>query len=393
MKYLVILFLGLIVSTLLSGQSRKELEEQRKKTLEEITYVDNLLSETAKEKTTGLNQLRIIGNKLVLRESVISDMRKEIQLLDERIKLNTLAVGLMENDLVILRKDYARTIVNSYKAGKGNPELGYILSAKDFNQGYKRLKYLQQVTKFRHQETETIQELLNEVEISRKKLQEDLEKISNLKSSEEGQKSLLQKEQDKKKRMVTTLGNKEKQLKQELEEKKRIARKTEAEIARVIEEEKKKAVKTELTPEMKLIGESFAENKGRLPWPVEKGVITSQFGPHNHPVLEYVKENNIGIEITCSGVTAARSVFKGQVTRVFSISGANMAVIIKHGKYFSVYQNLVNVKVKKDDTVETKQDIAEVFCDLENGSKSILNFFILEDIKYYDPELWIVKKR
>jgi septal ring factor EnvC (AmiA/AmiB activator) len=392
MKGALLIFLGIFITSLLSGQSRKELEEKRRKTLEDISYVDNLLKETVKEKSTGLNQLNIIGNKLGLRENVISGMRSEIGLLTERIGLNTLAVNLMEKDLIILRKDYARTIVNSYKAGKGNPDLGYILSAKDFNQGYKRLRYLQQVTKFRHQETEIILELKQQVEKSKLKLQEDLVNISDLKNSEEKQKSLLQQEQERKKRLVTSLGNKEKQLKRELEEKKNIAEKIETEIARIIEEEKKKALRSDLTPEMKLIGEDFSDNKGRLPWPVEKGVITSQFGLHNHPVLAYVKENNIGIEITSSGETSVRSIFKGQVVRVFSISGGNMAIIIRHGKYYSVYQNLVKVKVKKDDMVETKQEIAEVFCDNENGSKSILTFMIFEEREKFDPELWIAKK-
>ena len=107
----------------------------------------------------------------------------------------------------------------------------------------------------------------------------------------------------------------------------------EKEIARIIEEERKKVIKSDKTPEQKLIGENFAENKGRLPWPVEKGIITSQFGIQKHPVLKYVTENNIGIEITSLGKTAVRSIFKGEVARVFSVQGANMIVIIRHGKY------------------------------------------------------------
>jgi hypothetical protein len=174
MKVISIVFFGIFICAHLLGQTRKDLEEQRKKTLEEISYVDNLLKETTKEKSTGVNQLKIIGNKLALRENVIYGMREEINLLTERIGLNTLAVDMMEKDLVIMKQDYARTIVNSYKAGKGNPELGYILSAQDFNQGYKRLKYLQQVTKFRHQETEIILELKSQVGSSKERLQEDL---------------------------------------------------------------------------------------------------------------------------------------------------------------------------------------------------------------------------
>jgi septal ring factor EnvC (AmiA/AmiB activator) len=392
MKIFITIFLIICLGISLKGQTRRDLEEQRKKTLEEITYVDNLLQETSKEKSTGINQLKIIGNKLVLRENVISGMREEIDLLSERIDLNTMAIDMMEKDLVVMRRDYARTIVNSYKARKGNPELGYILSAKDFNQGYKRLKYLQQVAEFRHHETEVILELLDQIEKTKIKLQEDLYVVSDLKGKEEKQKSLLQQEQDKKKRLVNSFGNKEKHLKKDLEEKRKIAKKLEAEIAKIIEEERKKSLKTELTPEQKLIGENFAENKGRLPWPVEKGIITSRFGSHKHPVLEYVNEDNPGIEITSIDKTPVRSVFKGQVVRVFAISGANSGIIIKHGKFYTVYQDLINIRVKTGDMVETKQEIADVYYDPENGSKAILKFLIFQEKEKVDPELWITKK-
>ena len=393
MKLLLILFLNIFFIQLVSGQTRKELEDKRKKTLEEISYVDNLLKETEKEKSTSINQLKIIGNKLVLRETVISGMREEIALLSGRIDLNESAIDIMEKDLVVMKRDYARTIVNSYKAKKGNPALVYILSSKDFNQGYKRLKYLQQITIFRHKETEIILELLEQIEKSKEKLQEDLLNVSDLKDKEERQKKLLQQEQERKRGLVSSLGNKEKQLKKDLDEKRRIAEKIETEISRIIEEEKRKAIKTELTPEMKLISENFEENKGRLPWPVEKGLITSQFGLQKHPVLAYVTENNIGIEITSLDKTIVRSIFKGQVVRVFPISGAFMSVIIRHGKYYSAYQNLVNVKIKTGDMIETKQEIGEVFCDTEKGSKSILKFYIFEEKEKVDPELWIAKKR
>ena len=391
MRFIFIIVISVLFIGRITGQTRKELEDQRKKTLEEISYVDNLLKETTKEKSTGLDQLKIIGNKLNLRENVISGMKEEINLLNERIELNTLAVEMMDKDLVLMKREYAKTIINTYKSKKGNPEIVYILSAKDFNQGYKRIKYLQQVTRYRHQETEIIVELQNQIEKSKEKLQEDLSNISDLKSKEERQKSILQQEQDKKKRIVQTFSNKEKQLKKDLEEKKKTAQKIEAELARIIEEERKKRVSTDLTPEQKLIGDNFADNKGRLPWPVEKGIITSQFGEHQHPVLANVTEKNIGIEITSSGKTIARSVFKGQVMRVFPISGENLAVMIRHGKFLSVYYNLKVVWVKNGDNVELKQPIGEVFSDPDNGLKAVLKFVLFEE-KYLDPEIWMSKR-
>ena len=392
MKYLLLFIVSLFgFYAGLRGQSKAELEEQRKKTLEEIAYVDNLLKTTEKEKTQSINAVKIIGNKLNLRESVIKGMRDEISLLTERINLNTTALDMMEKDLIKLKKDYAGVIVNSYKSQKGNPELVYILSAKDFNQGYKRLKYLQQIAKYRRKETEIILELKEQIETSKEKLQTDLERVSDLKDNEEHQKSLLQNEQEKKQRMVKSLNSKERQLRKEWEAKKKIARKIDGEIARIIEEERKKAILTDNTPEQKLIGDNFVENRGRLPWPVEKGVITSHFGVQKHPVLKYLTENNIGIEITSSGKMSARSVFQGEVVRVAAIPGANMTVIIQHGKYRSVYMNIVNVKVKQGDKIATKQSIGDVYSDPAANNNSILKFMICQDIKFIDPELWISK--
>jgi murein hydrolase activator len=372
------------------SQTRSELEEQRQKTLEEITYVDNLLKNTEKQKSESLNSLRMLGKKVNLRENIISGMGQEIELLNERINTNRIAIDMMENDLLELKEDYTRTILNSYKSQKTNPEIVYILSARDFNQGYKRMKYLQQVSKFRRNESEVISELKFEIETTKERLESDLMKISDLRQTEMQQKELLQAEQQRKQKLVKNLGNKEKQLKRDLEQKKILADRIERAIARIIEEERKKSVKNELTPEQKLIGDDFAVNKGRLPWPVEKGVITSHFGVHQHPVLKYVTENNFGIEITSSGKTAARSIFKGEVTAITAISGANMTVIIRHGNYLSVYTNLVNVRVKKGEKVGTKEVIGDVYQDPSANYNATIKFMIFES-KYVDPEIWIAK--
>lgn len=372
------------------AQSRADLEAQRQKNLEEIAYVDNLISSTAKEKSASLSSLKMLGNKLNLRESVIKGMSEEISLLKERIELNRLAIDVMENDLMELRREYSNAIINSYKSKKVNPDIVYILSAKDFNQGYKRMKYLQQVSKIRRNESEIISELIEEINESKKRLESDLNRIAELQGKEIQQKYLLQNEQAKRQKMVKTLNAKEKQLRQELDEKKKIQKRIERELNRIIEEERRKSAGTALTPEQKIISDNFLDNKGRLPWPVERGIITAHFGTYQNPVLKYVTERNDGIDITSSGITRARSIFKGEVTAVTAIQGANMTVIIKHGKYLSVYNNLVNLKIKKGDKVETKQIIGDVFTDDKNNSSSTIKFMIFEQ-KFLDPELWLAK--
>ncbi len=393
MKYLfLILFLAVWSASVLSGQSRSELEEMRKKNLQEIEYVDRLLKTTASQKTENVNELRVIGRKLNLREKLIDEYGQEINLLEYRIGLNALATEMLEQDLNELKKDYANSILSAYKATKGTPALAFILSAADFNQGYKRLKYIQQVAKYRRKESETIETLYTQLQGTKDRLEKDRKNVSDLKNKEVRQKQILRQEQDRKEKLVSNLSRKEKQLKQELDEKRRIARQIEKEIERLIEAERKKSETVPMSAEMKVIGESFGENRGRIPWPVDRGIITSHFGSHQHPVLKNVIEDNIGIEITSSGPTKAKSVFKGEVGGVFAISGANMAVIIRHGKYLTVYQNLVNVVVKAGDSVSLGQVIGDVYVDNGDGGKAELKFMVYEEKKKLDPEQWLTKK-
>jgi len=375
------------------GQTRKELEDQRKKTLEEISYVDNLLKTTTKQKSQGMSDLKVLVNRISLREDVISGLRNEISLLNYRIELNTLAISLMESDLVELRKDYAGSIRLAYKASKGYHPAMFVFSAEDFNQGYKRLKYIQQSARFRRRQAETISEVVKEVNESRKRLENDRFKLTDLRGREETQKQLLEQEQKKKQTLVKELSGKEKKLQQDLEAKKKIAARIQSEITKIIEEEKKKAVRTDLTPDQKLTGSDFAGNKGLLPWPVERGIITGKFGTQKHPVLKNVDVDNIGIEITSVGNTPVRSVFRGEVVSVIVIQGGNIAVIIRHGRYLTVYQDIVNVRVKPGDKVETKQTIADLFIEPEAGNKGVLNFMVFDEGKRLNPEIWIAPKK
>lgn len=392
MKKIFVVVISICLSLPVFSQTRKELDEKRKNTLEEIEYVDRLLKKTTKEKSDNINEIRVIGRKLSLREKIINEYGDEITLLEYRMSLNQTACSMMEDDLKTLGEEYKKSIINAYKTTKGNPAIAYVLASKDINQGYKRLKYMQQIARYRRNEAEIITDIYNQLQTTKAKLTADLNTVSDLKAKEERQKEILNNEQQSKEKLVRSLTNKEKELKKQLEEKKKIAKQIEAEIAKIIEEEKKKVVTAPVSKEMKITGDSFESNKGKLPWPVQKGIVTSHFGLQPHPVLAHVMEDNIGIEITTDEDVAAKAVFKGQVVRVFAISGANMAVIIRHGKFLTVYQNLVNVKVKAGENVSTGQTVGDIFRDSAEGDKSVLKFMIYEEKTKLDPEVWLSKK-
>ena len=114
-----------------------------------------------------------------------------------------------------------------------------------------------------------------------------------------------------------------------------------------------------MTPDAIALSNSFAANRGRLPWPVERGVITGYFGPHKHPVAQVIVDNN-GIDIQTSANATARAVFEGTVTSVFPVDGSGMNVLVSHGEFFTVYANLASVNVSKGQKVSTKQAIGTV---------------------------------
>ena len=202
----VIFFLTVALNYCLSAQSRSELEELRKKNLQEIEYVDKLLRSTATEKKENLNELSVIGKKLNLREKLINEYGEEISLLEYRISLNRLAIEMLEQDIENLKEEYARSIMSAYKATKGTPALAFILSSADFNQGYKRLKYIQQVARFRRSESETIRTIYVEIQSTKEKLESDRKNVNDLKNKEERQKQILRDEQNKKESLVKHTG-------------------------------------------------------------------------------------------------------------------------------------------------------------------------------------------
>lgn len=391
MKYLA--FIVLVFAGLgLHAQTRSELEERRKKTLEEIDYVNNMLQATAKQRAAGTGELKIISSRIGLRENVITGLKSEIELVNTRIGLNTLAISMMESDLIRLRNEYAANIRSAWNVRKDYHPAIFILSARDFNQGYKRMKYIQQAARFRRRQSEIISDIVVQVSNTRGRLEHDRVRLDELKNREENQKKQLETDYQRQQRLIRELSGREKQLQQDLESKRKIANQIQAEITRMIEAERKKAATSELTPEQVLIGNDFVTNRGRLPWPVERGIITSKYGEQSHPVMKHVKLDNHGIEITCSGKTQVRAVFKGEVKSVIGITGGNMAVIIRHGKFLTVYQNIINVKVKPGDMVDTKHVIGDLYMETDGSNRGILNFYVYEETKRLNPEIWLAGK-
>ncbi len=393
-KIPIIIGILAVCAMLLQGQDREELERQKQKAFDEIKLARELMEKTAAERSSSLQQLRILQNGINSRDRLIRTLESEIEILDEEISLAQEQIRKLEAQNNKNRDEYARMIYYAYRNHTEYEKLMYILAGESISQSYQRYKYLKYIAEYRERKGEEIEQLIDELE--KKKAEQDSlrnEKLNLLESKESEQVKLVS-QRNRRTEMVNELKKQENKLKRDIEEKERIARQLEAEIRRIIEEEARKLnannMVAALTPEQQLVGNDFKRNKGKLPWPVERGMITAGFGKNEYAGLVGSSYNNNGIDINTTPGTKVRAVFEGEVTKVFAILGANYTVLIRHGEYLSVYQNLVNVRVKTGDKVLTKEVLGEAFTD-DNQQVGMVHFEVWQERNILNPEDWISK--
>lgn len=389
-----ILFLMIIIG--LNAQSLDDLRNRKEKAAAEIRLTNELLEKAKENEKISLNQLRLINNSINQRNKLISAQNSEIKLLQEFIDDNTMVVRMFQEDLKGIKEEYAEMIRFAYKNRNTSDYLIFLLSSNNFNQAYKRHLYLKQYTGFRKVQAQTIESIQNILDVKAKDLSRQKDEKSRLLAEMEDENRNLKNDKQQQDSYIRKMQQEQRSLQQKIREQQRIERDLENQIQKIIEEEAKKARDAgkpgyALTPEQKLIGDNFGQNKSRLPWPVERGIITEHFGEHNHPTLKNIVLNNNGVDIATEPGAKARSVFTGEVSRVFAISGGNMAVIIRHGSYLSVYSNLSEVTVKAGDKVTIKQNIGSVYTDVNEGNNTILKFQVWFENQKMDPEVWLVK--
>ena len=395
-RALVLTIIFLVFQVVCFAQSLTDLQKKKADAAKEIEYTSKLLNEAEKNERISVNRLRLLNNRINQRNLLISSIKSEIDVYQDFINDNTEVVEMMNNDLQKIRDEYARLIRSAYRHKNTDDLIMFLLSADNFNQAYRRFLYMKRYTEYRQKQAETIatlQAVLNE-QVS--KLEQQQKVKQQLVNETQQETKQLAGEKSQQSSIVQKLQKQQRSLRQKLNQQRRIEQQLEREIERIIAEEARKnreagAPEYALTPEQKLVSDNFEQNKRRLPWPVERGVITEHFGIHQHPVLKTVQIRNNGINIATEAGAKVRAVFNGEVSRVFGITGGNTAVIIRHGKYLTVYSNLREVTVKKGDKVKTKQDIGTVFTDIDDGNKSILKFQIWRENQKLDPEDWIVK--
>ncbi len=404
-----ILFIIMVPGLLSLAQETKEKLQKNKKQLEaEINYTNTLLEQTRKNKQNSLNRLVILSKQIEKRQSLIETISTEVDQIQVQFDQQNLQIGKLSDEIKKMKEEYARMIYYAYKNLNSYNRLLFIFSAKDFNQAYRRLIYYQQYSAYRRTQAELIRAAQIDLTNKHRVLEDTKRNKMTLVLSKEQEKSRLTLEKEDKDKSVRELSQKEQKLRTTLNEKKLTAEKLQKEIERQIAAEirastdkakrvnkkdntiRMESTKSEimLSPVEMELSNSFAANKGRLPWPSERGIITGTFGEHPHPVLKYVKVKNNGVDISTEKGSSIRTVFKGKVSRVMSFQNLNKVVIIRHGEYLTVYSNLEEVNVKDGQEVTTKQIIGKVHTNPDDA-KTELHFELWLGKSIQNPQEWL----
>ncbi|PVY37237.1 murein hydrolase activator EnvC family protein [Pontibacter virosus] len=402
--FLIILLLPLVTQAQ-KQKSKAQLEKEKKENLNRIKEANRILQQTKVQKEASIGQLNAIQEKIAVQKGVISTISREIQLLESGMKETEGIVGELQADLESLKAEYATMVYAASKTANSYNKLMFVFAAESFNQMVRRFRYLQQYSEARKKQVEQI----NKVQVAL------TGQLRTLESQREEKRGLLNKQVVENKNllslrtqqdsMIQKLSKQEEQLKKEVAQRQQAVRKLDNLIADIVKEEIARAAraareegratsgssnKITLTPEAALISSSFAGNRGRLAWPVDRGFISQKFGRHNHPVLKGVVIENRGIDIQTSQGEPARAIFEGKVLTVASVPGMNNIVMVQHGEYFAVYAKLRTVNVKEGQVVKHKDVIGTVYTDA-NGTTE-LQFQLWKNNTNLNPESWIRPK-
>jgi septal ring factor EnvC (AmiA/AmiB activator) len=411
--FLFLLFFCLATPMWSQPTTQEQLEERKAKIQLEIQEKEQLLQSVKSKEKSIVTQLLIQKEKIGLKEKLIKTTEKQTKLLSNDIYTNQLKINQLNRDLDQLRKDYAEMIVKSYKSRSEQSRAMFLLSSQNFLQAYKRAQYMKQYASYRKMQGEEIKGKTNQLVVYNNKIGAQKNEKEKLIVENEKEKQQLVKEKQEQEKIANQIKKEKGKITAEIKKKQQETKKIDAQIQKLIRESiaaankktaaanaktnpkttaaEKKAIESStkivLTPEGKLVSDNFKANKGRLPWPVEKGAISLGYGDQPHPVFKTLIVHNSGVEISTESGSNARAVFSGEVTQVQLITPLKKAVIVKHGDFFTIYQNLSSVNVQVGDKVSAKQSLGKIRTDGEG--KTILKFMVSQNTTYFNPTSWL----
>lgn len=404
MPKFILSILFLCLTSLVWGQEtqQEKLEQRKAQILQEIRENESQLQSVKKKEKSAVKVVMLQANKIKLQERLINTTERQAKILGNDMYINQVKINKLKKELEILKEDYARMIVKSYKSRSEESRAMFLLSSENFLQAYKRAQYMKQYSSFRKMQGEEIKSKSLELQDYNGRLAIQKKEKQKIIAEREKERLALEKQKKEQLRLVNAIKKDKNKImaaiRKKQSETKAIDRQIDRLIREAIAEANRKAAKDgtatggsssriALTAEAKVLADNFRANKGKLPWPVEKGFVSLGYGKQPHPVYPTLVINNSGVEITTDAGSYARSVFAGEVTNIMVLSPVNKAVMIQHGDCFTVYQNLSTVTVSKGDKVGIKQNLGKIRTNSEG--KTVLKFTISQNATYNNPASWL----
>lgn len=380
------------------GQSREqlELEAKRSELQTEIKKISRLLFTRKQEKKSIVSKVEDLDYKISVRKNLINVINQEANLITRQINNNEDKISSKKEKLKLLKKDYADMVVRSYKYRARDNKLMFLLSASNFQQAYRRLQYISQYTQFQKNLSKDIRNETKLLEQLNLKLLSKKAEKEKLIAENRAAKLALDEELKAQEGLIILVQNNlikfSSQIKLKQNESEKLDRQIQKLILDAIAESNKNkpSARFSLTPEQQKLADNFVSNKGKLPWPVESGIVKLRFGTKPSPIDPSIKIRSNGVRIATNEGEQVRAVFDGTVQSIMTPKNGNNTIMIKHGNYITIYKNLSKFFVSKGDKVTTKQIIGEVITNAVSG-ESILSFGIYKDSSVQDPSLWIYK--
>jgi murein hydrolase activator len=386
---LFIFLLTILTGLTASAQNEREnLENQKKALQKKIQETQQILSQTSSQKTSSLGRLFALNKQIETRSALTNAIKGEVTLLDQDINENLDIINSMEEDLNQLKKEYAAMIYSSQKSGKGFNELTFLFASSTFNQLFMRVKYLSQYTEAREKQVKQIQIVQESLADQNLEIEDQRDDKQDLLSEALNENRKIADLRGEQRTLVNRLTNEETRIKKQLSDQRKSEKELSSRIESIIEAERRAAVISNV--DMSALTGAFTSEKGKLPWPVSDGFISSKFGTYQHPTLKRVTISNAGIDIQTSKNATVRAVFPGKVIGIMSVSGLGNTVIIQHGDYVTAYSKLKSVIVKKNDEVQLLQELGQVLTDSENLTE--IKFRIHDAKGSVNPEIWLENK-
>ncbi|MGJ8715830.1 MAG: murein hydrolase activator EnvC family protein [Maribacter stanieri] len=399
-----ILFLLVLITTVsVFGQTseQKALEEKREQLQSEIRDINRLLFAEKKEKGNVLDQMEALDKKITVRQQLIRVTNQQSNLLNRQINTNIRNIGKLKTELQEVKDEYAKMIQKSYQNKSKQNRLMFLLSSESFFQAFKRLQYMKQYTDYRKEQGAQILAKTEELSRLNADLNEERKVKEVLLAQNKKAKDQLFGEIQTQKALLGTIRKNESKYASAIDAKKKEARKIDQQIEKLIRSaiaasNKKSGSTTKntskfvLTPEATIIANNFSANKGKLIWPVEKGIKSQGFGVYADPVYPGIKHQSNGVIIATDEGSKARAIFEGEVIAILAVPGGNKGVQIKHGNFISTYYNLSELYVKKGDKVASKEELGVVYTNKNNG-QTRLKFYLYQDTSRLNPEDWVYR--